>query len=458
MRTVTTLIFHLFFFMSFLWWTITNWTNPIMMENYNSSLIGWILFLMLLQMIGFMICRVGVYDFGVWFVILSYIFMFGLLFNDNLELKTRLLWNPVTTYSQENIYHSYIFIIWSLFCFSLFYQLFYSGQYHSKIPKFTKENEQALLNMGIILTTLGGIFKLINDIPIVMKLQSANSYLAYSNAVDSGIADDVANLFLPGLFCIFFSSKSTPRVKKILFWLSLFYLVTIMILTGSRKTQIFSILSLTLGYSYSSGKKLSLRRFLVLTVGALLILNILVIIRDYRFDLSSVGEHVLDGITSLESIKQLAGEIFAETGITALSVTTAFTLVPITLPFQYGMTFLRTLPSFLPIGWLIGDVFNKASATYVLNRILQTPVGASIIGESYWNFGFIGGLMMMSLLGIIAAYFMNIHRIDNSKMSLVIYFSIFSQAIMLVRSGFFDVYRPIVYFVILAFILRRMNK
>lgn len=136
---------------------------------------------------------------------------------------------------------------------------------------------------------------------------------------------------------------------------------------------------------------------------AIISLNILIIIRDYRFELESIGPRIVEKLFSFNLFENIIGEIFAETGITLLSVASIIKLVPDIMPYQYGLTYLRTLPSFLPIGWIVGDFFNLASSTYVINTYTRIPVGSSFIGDLYWNWGYVGGGLSAFILGLLLA-------------------------------------------------------
>ncbi|WDU82053.1 hypothetical protein PWK10_09600 [Caloramator sp. Dgby_cultured_2] len=129
-----------------------------------------------------------------------------------------------------------------------------------------------------------------------------------------------------------------------------------MMLTGSRKIQIFSILSLFLGYEFSLGRRnISFKRSIIIAILAIIIINLLITIRDKRFNLSLIVPEFIEKILSFNLFNNILGEIIAETGLTLLSVASIIRLVPNIFPYQYGLTYLRTLPSFLPIGWLVGD-------------------------------------------------------------------------------------------------------
>lgn len=115
-----------------------------------------------------------------------------------------LIWNPVINYENRELFHAYIFVILALELFSFGYLLVYKKE--NRLKKYNLNKilpDKKVYRIGIALFIIGGVSKLINDIQIIYFTQSLNSYSAYSEAVSSGILDDLAYLMLPGVFFIF---------------------------------------------------------------------------------------------------------------------------------------------------------------------------------------------------------------------------------------------------------------
>ena len=144
--------------------------------------------------------------------------------------------------------------------------------------------------------------------------------------------------------------------------------------------------------------------------------------------------------------------------MTLLTVASTIKTVPSILEFEYGKTLLRTIPSFLPIGWLVGDFFNKATATYVINGYTKIPVGSSLIATLYWNWGYIGGWIFAFIFGVLVSK-ININKNDikiNQREKMGMYFAIFSYLIILVRSDIFDIYRGLCYLFISKYVIQKI--
>lgn len=459
-KSLIILFINIMFVGIFLFWSSKYFNNEEYISNPNKLLFKWVCALIIIQMICFKMKKVSIYDFGLWFVIVSYLFMLGFIFIDVFNLESSLTWNPIKYYSYNELFKAYSFAILSLDCFSVGYLIVYNKEKSINKEDFNTEvvNKKMYLS-GVFLSIIGTISKLINDIKIIIATQAANSYTAYSTAVESGIFDDLAYLCLPGLFFIFYSGCISEKNKKRLFFIFLVYFVIMMMLTGSRKVQFFSILVLTLGYNLSTEKKKKgkfIWKFILGAILSIILVNILIIIRNNRFELSTIIPTFIDNLMSLNLFKNILGEVLAETGITLLSVASIIKVVPNIMPFQYGLTFIRTIPSIFPIGWLVGDFFSKASSTNVINSYTNLPVGSSFIGDLYWNWGYFGGIVAAFVFGWIISKFLKIDR-SNKRFGYALYFSFFSQLIVLVRSELFDIFRSLFMIWIVALIIKKVN-
>lgn len=432
-------------------------------SNTFFELIVWTIALIIIQMVSFKLKKISIYDFGLWFIILSYLFLFGLLFRDGFNLNYSLIWNPVTYYDTSSLVSAYSFAIMSLCCFGFGYLLKTDSSFFDKSDIVADDRKRKqMFKIGFILFIIGGICKIVNDFQIVLSVRLSNSYSAYSSAVSSGLFDDFAALFLPGIFMMFFSDCLSEKQKKLIFVLSLIYFIVIMLLTGSRKIQIFSIVSVALGYFFSNTKKekkkINIFRLAIYSALLFFLLNILVTIRDSRFDLSTMIPNVINNLFSLKVVSNIFGEVLSETGLTLLSIASIIDNVPKIFPFRYGETFLITLPSFLPIGWLIGESYYSASSTYVINRYTGIPVGSSFIGDLYWNWGFVGGTIAAFIFGLLVSKLLLGSKNNKDKnLKYAMYFSYFSVLIILVRTELIDIFKSFVFVILISFVLYKTS-
>ncbi|HEM2786809.1 TPA: oligosaccharide repeat unit polymerase [Streptococcus suis] len=416
--------------------------------------------LSIIQTLNFFYKKSNFFEIGVWFIYLSYLFLFGNLFIVQFDLKTNLIWNPFIYFSRQALYFTYLFSIASLYFFQVGYILVGKKLRSSNNQDICGNNmlDTRMKRYGLVILICILPFRLVSDYNIINVISSSNSYSSYSTAVSSGISDDLGQLLLPSLFLLLFSKKINNNIKFFLFSSVLCYLIFFMGATGSRKVSIFSIVVLILGFLYSMDiKKIKITQILSLSLVGILLINFMVIIRDNRFQINTVFQKLLDSSFSIETYKGLLAEVLAELGVTVLSITSTIEVVPNILPFQFGLSFIRAMISFLPIGWLLKDFLSLGSTTYVINRLTGVPVGSSLISEVYWNFGIFGGIISMFIIGMIFGYFVKYYLETPDSLKSALYFSIFSQIILLVRSGTIDVFRTTIFIIIIFFTIRRIK-
>ena len=212
----------------------------------------WIIISLILHIINFKIRKYNLYEFGMWFIILSYFFLFGLTFREVFKLNFSLLWNPIVYYSEIELFNSYFFSLIALNFFGIGYFITKKNKkFFNTSINVSKNKMNQMFYFGILLVLVGGVCMLINDVQAINIMKSYNSYIGFKYVNQSGLLDDLAFLFLPGVFLLLFSGKMSSRQKKYLFLIIVLYFVIVMMLTGSRKIKLFSLISLFLGYIFS---------------------------------------------------------------------------------------------------------------------------------------------------------------------------------------------------------------
>lgn len=450
------LVAYLIFFGALIIWSVTNWNRPLL-EEYEIILFPWIISSLVINIFGFVfVKKIKYVDVGFWYVISSYIFMFGYVFIKYFRLDTTLVWDPSYAFTETSRYHASIYTLLCLCAVSL--GCFVSRRtikIKKNVTDFSALQKKIMLSAGWIFFTVGLVANIINAANLILVTRAAGTYVAYVNAASSGLIDDFAYLMIPGIIHIFCSRTLSKGASYLLLFSSVAYFAVIMILSGSRKTQIFAIISIVLCFVWvNSNVKLKTHRIVLLMICAILLLNLIYVIRDNRTNLVDIIPAYLESLSDFRFIGQIVGETFAEAGLTFYSVAAIVQYVPAAFPYELGMTIIRTIPSILPIGWLIGDFFNKAVSTFVINRYTGVPVGASLIGDFYWNFGLVGGVLSSILFGIILFKLPN-KMLTNSKKE-PMYFSLFFILLMGVRVGIFEMFRPLVMVVLVPALIKKI--
>lgn len=441
------------FIIVFLTWSSGTW-NDLHGNNYESFIFPWVIASLVFNIASIILLKKATYiDIGLIFISSSYLFMFGRVFLNEEGGKTTLLWDPSIYFSEIEKFHSSIYVIVCLTFLTLGYVLDQNINYSNS--DINNENVGGLYyKLGWVYFCIGSIANFLNSAQIIAATVASNNYISYITVNTTGIFDDLAYLLVPGVVYLL-SSKLLAREKA--FALSAFtitYFIITMIFSGSRKIQLFAILTIVLCFLWTQKrKKISIVRLLGVVVGGILLLNLVYVIRETRFNLNEVLPTFFESLSNFKFLGSIFGETFAESGLSFFAVVAVVSNVPSVFPFELGMTFIRTIPSALPIGWLVGDFFNKAASTYVINTYTRLPVGASIFGDFYWNFGFIGGVICCLIFGLSLSKFANK---SISKGKAPIYFSVFYIIMIGLRAGVFELFRPLVMVTLVPYIIRQV--
>ena len=452
LRGVIFIIAYVMYLIVFVYWSIQNWDIP--STIFQDAVFPWVLSSFVINIVGMLyVGRFKYYDISLWFMVLSYLFMFGHIITHLFNFTTTLEWNPASHFSEIDKYHSCIYAIFAICAFSITSILV---RKESKLSlDITQYQSNELFYIGMACTIIGFICNILSSFSLVSATQAAGSYASYTSASRVGILDDIAFLFIPGIIYLLFSKKLSASREAVLFSFSIMYFLAIMTLSGSRKTAIFAILALLLSYLITRKKSyLSIGKILILCLFAYLFLNLIYVIREMRFDLASVVPSYIGSLKSLSFLNEMTSETLTETGLTLYSLVGIISTVPTIFPYEYGMTIIRTIPSILPIGWAVGDFFNQAASTYVINRYIGLPVGASMIGDFYWNWGFFGGCIASGIFGVILSKTSN--RLLSDRRLYPVYFSAFYIVLIGVRAGIFELFRPLLIVVFVPLIIGKL--
>ena len=332
--------------------------------------------------------------------------------------------------------------------------------------KLKKEKSSLIFNEKNILII--GLFLLaISFIPTVVILKSS--------------LFKVLNFGYFGLF----TGKKLTGINAINTRLSLFFIpATIFILIGGKKKKGFIVLSLILILATTlirffigdrSGAALPLiayfwtwhkvvkpiPSFLLASLGAFLLFIVFPLVSltrnisgIYRLNFEFLKEAFL-------TIQNPAISIISEMGITSITMAYTLELVPYVKPFQLGKSyfygFYSIIPNFFaevhpakaygtPSDWLVWTVnpyFAKEGG----------GLGYSFIAEAYLNFGWIGGLFLIILLGYLTGklHTITLNKKNLGKIALVASFLAFY--LKYARADINSVIRPLVWYAFIPYFL-----
>lgn len=460
------LIFALYF-ICFEAWVATHLTLRPGMSYYDAIAIPLFISIAVIFIALVGVKKVNYTHMGLWFIALSLLFMFGETFLKLFNLQTTLLWNPSLYYTDQEKYTSALYALSCINAIGFGCYLVPAGDIQGRIraknEALDKHNRWVMRKVALICIVIGFAASAIQSVAVVSVTQAAGTYESYSTASTSVIVDDLSYLFVVGIIILFCSKELNSFSRASILVLACLYFTAVMVSSGSRKFSIFAILALVLCYLWTRPKKkIDLKTIAILVPLCAIFLNLIYVIREYRTDLESLLPNFVSSLTSLDFISGLAGETFAETGLTFFSLVGIVTLVPSVFPFEMGMTIIRSLFSFLPIGWLMGDFFQDAASTQVINTYTGLPVGASLIGDFYWNWGFVGGIVVSMLFGVAVGWLYEKLLKGYGVKGEILYFSIIYILLVGVRAGIFEIYRPLFMVIVLPILISmlfgRKNK
>ena len=440
---------HVFFDVLFAIWIATNGAS-LQGPTYQEAIAPFLAASIALDLIGFFcIKRAPFIDLGLWFVLLSFAFMFGNVFLEVFDLETSLTWNPSIYYSEVEKYTTSLYALFCINAISLGCILVPKRNYEE--TSLDPNRGRQLRRTGFVCLIVGFATSAIQSFQLISVTQASGTYETYSTASTSVLIDDLSYLLVVGVVSIIASGTIRRRTSFYITLTACAYYIAVMTLSGSRKFAIFAIIALSLNYLWMCRNDGLSVKIIVLTMfGAVLVLNLLYVIREYRTDLLTIIPNYFESLATFNFLN-LLGEVFAETGLTFYSVVGIMATVPSVFPYELGATLFRSLFSFLPIGWLMGDFFTGAASTQVINTYTGLPVGASLIGDFYWNWGFVGGVIASLLFGAILSTVSA--RLATRASSLALYFSVLFIVLVGVRAGIFEIYRPLVMVIVLPILI-----
>lgn len=402
--------------------------------------------------------RSAAISFELWFLVASWLFMFGQVWLIGLGRAEYLFYPLLLRYDTAAITEAAAFAL----CYlqALFLGLTGSQYVLAPGPRMALEvpSGRALrlsTSIGTALVLFALPFRLSEDYRNVVSAQASGSFLSVTTS--SGAADDLGKLLVPGLLALIVGARHQPGPRRLYLLAGAGYHLAVMVLSGDRRYAMTALLALGLGYVASLGLKRSWRILASSAVAGLLLLNVLAYIRSIRQGgLTSLGAVMRDAPAQLVALNPVV-ESLSEFGVSLMSVVLAVIYVPDIVPYQSGFSYLGALGTLLPIGWL-GDNAESVSVGDTLAQLDGHPVGASQAAELFANFGW-WGLLGGLFLGRVLSWTFAKARSLASPINIVVYYSLFYILLNLVRAAFVEVLRASILVsipvIVLAAVLRQ---
>lgn len=303
-----------------------------------------------------------------------------------------------------------------------------------------------IASLGMILISfLGHYYDLINK--LIISLTSGYASLYEENNITTQLNNVYINLkmfFWPGLFFLLTACKENKKIFNIVLVIAIIDIILNFII-GTRSDALVIILALFWFYT-NEYKKLSFKGYFVSFIALIFLTHLISTIASFRLLPDKNLSLFIKEFLSLENNPII--KTVNEFGFNIFSLHHTIRLIPSTRSFGFGYTYLAAIMAIIP-SFLIGGYSFAANAALPdwlkITLNMDYGPGYSILAESYYNFGYLG-LIIMFLIGILIGRVVtnklsgDKRIIKNCIIAIIIYLNIF-----IARDTFLMVFREIFY-------------
>lgn len=348
------------------------------------------------------------------FTITLFIFHFGqvilLGFFENLVIKNNL--RIVLRYFPDDISISSVRIMNVAFFSLLIGALFSIKNNNTKID-LKEDINKIIKNNKLIFGT--SILILLLTVPVKLFLDSSLVYKSFSDSFSyasrwlQGVPNFIrtyANFSLIGIALLIQGLKEKPKKQAYAFFIVIVYLIILM-LSGWRSENVSYLVILFFIFIKNRNSKTSLKKIVFIFLFSYLLLSVLYTVVYLRYlSYRSLDIYISTFLSVFIGEKNVILESLREygnTGYTAICVLKKW--LPNYNP-SYGKSYILGIFSMLPN---ITGVPGKLTELSVYPLYLQkygaltpsyTNIGGSILGEFFFNFGIVGGVIIANIVGI----------------------------------------------------------
>ncbi|MBO5469814.1 MAG: O-antigen polysaccharide polymerase Wzy [Lachnospiraceae bacterium] len=243
-----------------------------------------------------------------------------------------------------------------------------------------------------------------------------NVTMGYATAIGTtynqlGVLSKVVNfgstIYLPALFSALVATKGR-RFSNIYVWLTYVIYLILYFLSGSRFDAVISLAGVVLLYHcyYNRIKIKQAVLIIMIGVGVLFLCSLMSKIRIVQ-NYEKTSDITVVMRQALEFVKEgdITRDILSETGLQLLSVATVMKYCPAFVNYTYGKYYLYGLLRVIP-NIFLGEnmlITNDIDTIFHIYLTKTYGMGSSFIAEAYYNFGYLG-IIMMFVYGYLIAY------------------------------------------------------
>ena len=277
----------------------------------------------------------------------------------------------------------------------------------------------------------------------------------YSRSLGLGALDFFRGFFFPSLILLVLVYKN--KVLRRLIYLLAFIHILIIFIAGNRAEPMALLFMFIFVHHYSVKKFTKKQVFIIggILSCVILILPIISVIRNLPNKNISM---IFESLTSVEFSLDLFNDTILEMGFSMFPLINVISIVPSSMDYQYGTTYLGAILDMV----LIGPIFSSDNFGFLvwLSQWLQEQLsmnygpGFSMVAEAYLNFGKLGCFVFL-----VGGYFLdrvfNLSPNITSKYKLRVFIvsGVIFYSIANVRGQFVDIFKGFYFFFILTYLM-----
>lgn len=327
------------------------------------------------------------------------------------------------------------------------------------VSKKEEENFKVSKDFNLSIRYIGYLLCIVSILPyfysmIRMIITTITSgYMAnYTGNSQSSGWSYIMEFFIPSLILILYSYKD-EKIKSNIFFSIMIIVCILNLFTGSRAEAISIIVILLIFYNQYI-KKFNKKNIIVLFIIAFIGMTLISIIAKTRSKANTIEESILMIFTNSNPI----AETIEELGGTMNAWCLTDSVVPEYQDFKYGESYLASFLMVIPSSFLGGYSFaSKAALDIWLQNTLNMSYGPgfNIFAETYYNFGWYGGIAFAFILGAFFGKMFNLRNKDKQKSELFKLLSLIFlfNSLLIARLPFHSTIRNIFYMYILVYIM-----
>ena len=402
----------------------------------------------------------NIFDNSIIFLIFLFLFCYGQVFLFGLGVNKEKLF-IFSKYNMEMIIRATRYFYFSILFYMIGFILAYNG------PNLEKEEEhQYLYELKNSMKEFSTVLIVISIIPffyiliITMYKSIMYGYIYnFDNPTEvNGIIGYISKFFIPALFLFLYTTKENKKIVKII--TGLFIVICAMyLIRGSKGSGLTIIVGIVVFYNNFIKKFNSFEIIKVIPV-IIIIVFIIPLISNFRLQ---ADKNISGFYNSVEQVIQDPEENFIVKTISEMGGSMqAFILTNNAIPkldnYKYGISYVYSILMIIPSIFLGGESFaEKAALDIWLMNIYKMSYGPgfSILAETYYNFGWYGGIVFTIFLGIFFTKIFNVNSENTIKNEIfkVLSFIFLYNSMLTARNPFHGIIRNLVYMYIAFYIV-----